>query len=267
MMSIFKYKDATWTDLIEPTAEEIKEVVDKYGIDPLVAHELSFPSLKHRVESRQHYIYLVLHFPVWKRARGDRENQEIDFIVGPDFIITTRYEQIDAVDRFAKRIEVEAILDKNLPGNGRDLIFFNLMSEIFKGIVDQLDYIEDALMSIQRKMFDRQEKNVVYTLSEASRHILDFRKITAPYHEALRTLEQVGEKMFGADFGFSTRGLIEELSKGETILRHQNEYLAELRETNNSLLSSKQNEFLILLAVIALFTDIVVGGLLIYYAH
>jgi magnesium transporter len=263
MMSVFKYKEATWTDLLEPTPEEIREVVERYGIDPLVAHELASPSLKHRVESRQHYIYLVLHFPTWKKSHTD-QSQEIDFVIGPDFIITTRYEQIDAVDRFSKKIEVDTILEKDFPGHARDLIFFNLLSEIFKGIIDQLDYIDKALGQSQRRMFDGNEKEMVFDLSESSRHLLDFRKITAPYHEALRTLEQVGQKLFGEDFGFSARGIIEELSKGEAILKHQTEYLSELRETNNSLLSTKQNQFLILLAVIALATDVVVGAMLIY---
>lgn len=264
MISVYRYKDVVWTDLLEPTQEEIKSIAEQYGIDPLVAHELSSPSVRHRVESRQHYIYLVLHFPSWKMTQDLEESQEIDFVVGPDFIITTHYEQIDAIDRFAKRIEVESILDKSFPGNARDLIFFNLLSEIMHGILDQLEYIEDALMNIQSHIFKHNEKQMVVALSEVSRHLLDFKKITTPYRDVLKTIETTGQVLFGQDFGFSTRGLIEELAKGEALLKHQSEYIQELRDTNNSLLSAKQNQFLIVLAVIALITDVFVGGMLIY---
>src|SRR6266481_4248389 len=233
MISVYKYKDVTWTDLVEPTTEEIRDVAKSYGIDPLVAHEMVIPSFKHRVEARNNYIYLVLHFPAWKLSKESRESQEIDFLIGKNFIITTRFEQIDAVDRFTKKIEVESILEKNVQGNPRDLIFFGLLSEIFSGILDQLDFIEDSLIEVQERIFKGKEKEMVFALSEVSRHLLDFKKITSSYPEALRTLEKIGERQFGADFAFCTRGIIEEFNKGESIMKHQMEYVGELRETNN----------------------------------
>jgi magnesium transporter len=254
MISVYKYKDVTWTDLIEPTSEEIRDVAKKYGIDPLVAHEMIIPSFKHRVESRHNYIYLILHFPAWKLSKDSKESQEIDFLIGKDFIITTRFEQVDAVDRFAKKIEVESILDKNSQGNPRDLIFFGLLNEIFSGILDQLDYIEDRLMDVQERIFKGKEKEMVYALSDVSRHLLDFKKITAPYPEALHTLERIGEQQFGNDFGFCTRGITEEFSKGERIMKHQMEYVSELRETNNSLLSTKESQIMKTLTIMAFIT-------------
>jgi len=254
MISVYKYKDVTWTDLIEPTAEEIRDVAKQYGIDPLVAHEMVIPSFKHRVESRNDYIYLILHFPAWKLSKDSKESQEVDFLIGKNFVITTRFEQIDAVDRFAKKIEVESILDKNSQGNPRDLIFFGLLNEIFSGILDQLDFIEDTLMDVQERIFKGKEKEMVFALSEVSRHLLDFKKITAPYPEALRSLERLGEIQFGKDFGFCTRGIIEEFSKGESIMKHQMEYVGELRETNNSLLSTKEGQIMKALTVMASIT-------------
>lgn len=251
MISVYKYKDVTWTDLIEPTTEEIRDVAKQYGIDPLVAHEMVIPSFKHRVESRHNYIYLILHFPAWKLSKDSKESQEIDFLIGKDFVITTRFEQIDAVDRFAKKIEVESILEKNSQGNPRDLIFFGLLNEIFSGILDQLDFIEDNLMDVQDRIFNGKEKEMVFALSEVSRHLLDFKKITSPYPEALRSLERLGERQFGEDFGFCTRGIIEEFGKGETIMKHQMEYVGELRETNNSLLSTKEGQIMKTLTVLA----------------
>lgn len=262
MISVYKYKGVTWTDLVEPTKDEIRNVAEQYGIDPLVAHEMVIPSFKHRVESRHNYIYLILHFPAWQRSKESRESQEVDFLIGKNFIITTRFEQIDAVDRFAKKIEVESILDKDASGDPRDLIFFGLLSEIFSGILDQLDFIEDNLIEVQDRIFKGKEKEMVFALSEVSRHLLDFKKTTAPYPEALKTLERLGERQFGEDFGFCTRGIIEEFNKGERIMQHQMEYVSELRATNNSLLSTKESQImktLTLMASITLMPTLIAG--------
>ncbi len=254
MIEKHPYKDATWIDLIEPTAEEIESVIKEYNIDAMIARELLSPSLKHRFEKRNEYLYLILHFPAFKRTTSIEESQEVDFIIGKDFIITTHYEEVDALNRFAKLLEVETILNKNIDGNSRDLIFFGILNELVQNVSEQLSFIEDWLLDIKTRIFNGKEKEMVFALSDVSRHLLDFRKITDPYHDSLKSLEVNGAALFGQDFGFYTRGIIEEFSKIETQIKNQMSSVFELRETNNSLLTTKQNEVMKALTMIALFT-------------
>ena len=43
---------------------------------------------------------------------------------------------------------------------------------------------------------------MVFSLSQVSRHLLDFRKVALPYNEAFKTLEKSAEKLFGEEFQF-----------------------------------------------------------------
>ena len=60
------HDDLTWIDVVSPTHEEIRSLMDEFSIDPLIIDELMIPSLRNRVDARDDYFYVVLHFP----ARG-----------------------------------------------------------------------------------------------------------------------------------------------------------------------------------------------------
>lgn len=267
MKSVFKYKTATWVDLVLPTEEEIDEVVKEYDIDPLVARELVLPSPKHHIESRRNYVYLALHFPALNAVSKLRVYQEVDFIVGKNFVITTRYEQIDAVDNFAKKLEVTSILEKHAPGEPRDVIFFGILRELSQSILGQLSDIDDWIKDIESQIFKGHEKQMVFSLSQVSRHLLDFRKVALPYNEAFKTLEKSAEKLFGEEFQFSLEGMTEEFTKIELTVRSLTESVSELRETNNSLLRIKDNNLMKFITSLNLLTSIMVGITLVWLSY
>ncbi len=267
MKSVFKYKTSTWVDLVLPTKEEIDEVVREYNIDPLVARELILPSSKHHIESRRNYVFLALHFPSLNKSTKLRENQEVDFIVGKDFVITTRYEQIDAIDTFAKRLEVNSILEKHAPGDPRDVVFFGILRELSKSILGQLSDIGDWIKEIESQIFKGNEKKMVFSLSQVSRHLLDFKKVSLPYNEAFKTLEKSAEKLFGDEFQFSLSGVTEEYKKIDLAVHSLTESVEELRETNNSLLRIKDNSLMKLVTILNLVTSIMVGLALVWLGY
>ncbi|MFZ2048942.1 MAG: CorA family divalent cation transporter [Minisyncoccia bacterium] len=267
MKSVFKYKTAVWVDLVLPTKDEIEEVVKEYDIDPLVARELVLPSPKHHIESRRNYVYLALHFPALNQASKLRVNQEVDFIIGKNFVITTRYEPIDAVDNFAKKLEVNSILEKHAPGEPRDVVFFGILRELSRSILGQLSDIDDWIREIESQIFKGNEKKMVFSLSQVSRHLLDFRKVSLPYNEAFKTLEKSAEKLFGEEFQFSLDGVTEEFRKIELTVRSLTESVEELRETNNSLLRIKDNSLMKFITTLNLITSIMVGIALVWLGY
>src|SRR3989344_2248311 len=125
----YTYKNLTWIDLECPTQEELRKIMSEWSIHPLVAQELVGPSLRPKVELYPNFIYLILHFPVIRRKNSKRliEQQEIDFIIGKNFIITSRYDAIDPLHQFAKLFEVNSILDRGDMAEHAGLVFFYMV--------------------------------------------------------------------------------------------------------------------------------------------
>ncbi|MDP2593668.1 MAG: magnesium transporter CorA family protein [bacterium] len=254
MITRYKHKNLHWIDIDSPSADEIRKISDEFGIHPVVSNELLSPTLKPRVDLYENYIYLILHFPSFHGALGERKINEVDFIIGRDFILTTHYEEIDALHKFSKIFEVNSILDKSDIGKHAGFVFFYMVREAYQSLLNELEAVKDSLERIQERVFRGKEKEMVRELSYASRNLLDFTRATKLHKEVLHSFQVAGEKFFGADFTYHLRSILGEYYKVDDAISGNRAFLEELRQTNNSLLSTKQNEIMKVLTIMAFIT-------------
>ncbi|OHB00216.1 MAG: hypothetical protein A3E93_01335 [Candidatus Zambryskibacteria bacterium RIFCSPHIGHO2_12_FULL_43_12b] len=250
MVNRHKYKDTVWIDLNHPTTEEVRMVMEEFTIHPSIAHELISPTEKSRVELHNKYIYIILHFPVIKHGKENKGRHEVDFIIGDKFLITARYDSIDAIDGFSKMVEVNSILDREFSDDCNGILFFGIIKEIYHSLFIELEYIEKWLAKVEEGIFAEKEKEMVVAISKVSRSLLNFKKSTALHKEVLKSLGEFGEKIFDDKFAYHVRRSLDEYLKVEDALNNNIDAVSELRETNNSLLTTKQNEIMKVLTVV-----------------
>ena len=254
MISVYKHKHLTWVDVESPSSEEVRELMGKYNIDPLVAEELLLPTLKPRVDVYKNFIYLILHFPAFRHTHGDNPNQEIDFIIGKDFLITTRYDSVDPLHKFSKVFEVNSVLDRSDIGDHAGYLFFYMVRKLYKSLEHELEYISDSLGIIEEDIFEGKEKEMVIALSNVSRVLLNLRQAITPHHEILNSFCDAGKVFFGEKFGYHLSSIMGEYYRIKNSANSLIDTLNELRQTNNSLVSTKQNEVMKVLTIMAFIT-------------
>lgn len=244
MISTYKHNEETWVDIDHGTTEEIHELMDTYNIHPFIAKEIASLTPKPRLEFHNEYIYCIMHFPSFKHTHSENKNQEIDFIIGRNFLITARYDTIDALHKFGKDLEVDEILDRHPDHAHKNthFIFINMLRGLYTSLFEELEYLEDKTEDITNKIFKGKEKEMVVAISEVSRTLLDFKRVTDLHHEILASLGSYGKEIFGDDFEYEMESIILDYLKINTTIKSNLEVLRELRDTNDSLLTSKQNE-------------------------
>jgi magnesium transporter len=252
MVTRYGSQELVWIDMVAPSAEEIRHIMKEFDLDPLVAEELSSPSPKSKVERHGDTLYLVLHFPAL-RAVHSRPEQEMDFVIGKKFLITTRYENIDPLHHFAKAFEVKAVLGRNSATHGGHL-FITLTHNLYRSLMAECDNMHTRLDEVEDRIFAGKEREMVAQISAMGRMIHDFRRTLEPHRSMLESLEPHGERLFGAGFGYHVRAILGEYDRVRNTLEHLRDWLTELRETNNSLLSLKQNEVMKNLTIMAFLT-------------
>lgn len=240
MMTRYAQHDLTWVDLVSPSASEVRAVMKEFNLDPLIAEELLTPSFKPKVERRGDAVYVILHFPAL-RMMGTRPEQEIDFVVGKHFLVTTRYETIDPLHSFAKAFEVNTVLGRGGASHGGHL-FVALVRSLYIALGDECGEVRRTLQAIEERIFGGDERGMVVALSHVGRTIHDFRQSLQPHREMLQSLEPAAGRFFGTEFGYYIRELVGAYERVEATLNNLYESLAELRATNDSLLTTKQNE-------------------------
>lgn len=251
MVKKYKNGSITWIDVEDPTNEDIRTLMDEYDINPDIAKELQLPTYKEKIVTHKDYLYLVLHFPALRHSHNDSSaDQEIDFIVGKNFIITTRYEPIDALDRFVKTFELNNILKKGLMEDHAGYVLYYIVKELYRAMSDEIDSINDDLKQIEKNIFQGKERQMVTNISIANRDLINFNHIILTHRDVLISLRDFSGKLFDKHSSENFSKIINEYHRIEKVLTNNIDFLRELRDTNDSLLSSKQNEIMKVLTVL-----------------
>ncbi|MDO8561625.1 MAG: CorA family divalent cation transporter [bacterium] len=253
MRSVYEHNGMSWVDLESPTRQEIADIVDQFSVHAVVAEELLLPSRKPRVELYPKYMFVILHFPALRHSHKTVE-QEIDFVVGQDFIISVHYDTVDPLHKFSKVFEVNTVLDKSNIDNHAGYVFFLILKKLYRAVEHEVEYVRQHLRDIEDYTFSGREVRMVAEISQCARDLLNLRQTIEPHREILHSLETEAAKFFGEDFAPYLRALSNEYYRVHNHVMRNTESLHELRETNNSLLTTKQNEAMRIFTIMALFT-------------
>ncbi len=261
MISEVQVNKIKWIDLESPTKEELHDIMQQYNIDPVTMQELLEPSLKPRVEKIGDYLYLVLHFPSTRDGKMLSE-QEIDFVLGDDFLITAHYQAIPVFEELrkllkAKKHKIDSDLFESIDDDGvyssTIELFLDIVHRMYHMVEMQIDDVREDLEEIEAEIFNEKEKEMVFALSYAGRDVLNLRQALDPHDEILKSLLGYIDTK---DHSIKMRARLVEndyyrLKERTEQLWHS---LSELRETNNSLLTTKQNEVMKIFTILAFVT-------------
>ena len=250
MISKYRYNNVDWIDVQSPTKEEVYSLIEEYSIPAIITEELITETVRSKVDLYDNLIYLVLHFPVTRTKNKDQSEQEIDFIVGKNFLITTHYELINPLHEFFKKFEVRALLNKKSKDEHAGHLFYHIIKELYRNVNQNLEMINPDLKKIERNIFEGKEKDTVKIISEVNRKLLNFKQAMRHHYEALRSFESAGKKFFEPEFGFQLEAIIGEYNKIKNAMDSHKEIITDLRETNDSLLANKTNETMKILTII-----------------
>jgi magnesium transporter len=255
MLTRHIHGELVWVDAVSPTTEEVRSLMEEFSLDPLLADELLVPSLRNRVDARESYFYIVLHFPAFKHAHDIASTPlEIDFIVGRKWLITTRYDTIDPLHQFSTLFEVDSVLDKHNMGEHAGYVFYYMLSELYHRLYDELSYISTRLDAVEERIFEGYEKEMVVELSVISRDLLNYAQTLDSHRPLLSSLETPGVALFGYEYVRNIRQLSGDYDRLANEMKSNRASLLELRDTNNSLLTTKQNEIMKIFTIMAFVT-------------
>lgn len=242
--------DLVWVDLESPSREELRAVVDEFGIDAKVEEEIIAPTPYPLYVASPSYAYLILHFPTAEVAGGAR-NQEVDIIVGKNFLVTARYEVVGSIISLHKAFEAEELLGIPAEG-GAAILLERLLRRLYSAMGEETERIARVLDRIESDIFAGKERKTVRAISEAGRVLLRFETTLARHQEPLtlflRDLE--APAFFGKKFAHGAAHIEAERSHAAALVASFRAVARELRTTNDSLLTSSQNEVMKIFTVL-----------------
>lgn len=251
MLFRYEYPGGVWVDLEQPTRDEIQRVAREFSISERIEAELLSPTPSSLVAGDEGTALLVLHFPALSSEGTDSKNQEVDFIVGRNFVMTVRYEVVVSLHHLKKLLEAQKIVDHHST-IATDVLLEILFAHLYTSVRDHTDHAADNLTRVERDMFDGRERDTVREISNVSREFLHLESSLANQEEALgHFLKMLSERdFFGASFAERAQRIETERAQVARLIKTHRAIATELRETNLALLEARQNEIMKTLTVV-----------------
>lgn len=246
----------TWIDIESPGADELRQVMREFNIDARIEDEIVSPTPYPLFIPFEDYVYAVLHFPTADPGGGSK-NQEMDFIVGPEFIITARYEVIDSIHNLHKVFEAEELLGFSKDDVKAPVLLERIFRRLYGALGNEAEQAALRLERIEADIFSGKERATVRAISEVGRTLLRFDTTLARHAEPLSSFLQELSKpeFFGKRFREHGAHIEAERSHAAGLIASYRAVARELRSTNDSLLSTSQNEIIKTLTIIAFITS------------
>jgi magnesium transporter len=239
----------TWVQLDAPTGDEAAQLAGRFGWHPLDLEDVLSKRQRPKVDEYPEYLFSVLHFPAYDKAIQRLNAAELDVFLGPDFLITLPNAELLPVTRLFARCEADDELRESLFSKGSGYLLYHVLDDLFDYCFPILDKIGHKLDSVEDEMFEGRAEEIVRDISNVKQEIISYRKIIKPERSTLRVLEGRVQRFLPQELDLYFDDIVDAAERIWDLLDNYKEVVEGLEQTNESVISHRQNDILRVLTV------------------
>ncbi len=231
-----------WVDFEGTPPEEDEPLLRQvFGFHPLAIDDALQESHVPRVDDWGDYLYIVLHAVRVERTEGlELNTREVDFFLGPNYLVTHHDEKVEALDRVMDLIR----RDHRYPKNGPDYLLYRLADEIVASYMPVVEELDDEIDLAEDEIFARPTNATLEQIFRLKRAVLHLRRIIGPQREALNRLARDDFRVIDARDQVYFRDVYDHLVRLFDIGESLRELVSGTLDTYLSVVNNRMNEIM-----------------------
>jgi magnesium transporter len=241
----------TWINLERTDPDVVNELRERFGWHPLDVEDVLSKRQRPKVDdyADEGYLFGVLHFPAYDKSVQRLNAAELDFFLGPDYLVTIPNVELLPVTRLFRRCEEDERFREELFTKGSGRLLYEVLDDLYDYCFPILDKIGHKLDRIEDDIDELRSEEIVHDISKAKQEIISYRKIVKPQRPALRLLERHIERFLPENLELYFDDLVDASERIWDQLDNFKEVVEALEDTNESVISHRQNDVLRILTV------------------
>jgi magnesium transporter len=226
-----------WIDLYKPTQEEFESVAQELELPSRVIEDAIKPQQRPKVVRYGDSIFVVL-----KTARYLDEPEKVDFseahvLVGKDFVVTVRYEEIPALEEVRRRLEGEP----ELLHQGPQPILHEIMDQIVDDYEPVVEGLGEDIQEVEGEVFGG-NAGASQRIYQLSRELVQFQRAISPLARALERVAESDEYDIDPEVRSYLRDLHDRVLRVKEPTEGFRDMLSDILVVNLTLISVRQND-------------------------
>lgn len=238
-MKTVKFQNITWIDFEDPSADDVLYLQENFNIHPLAIEEFTTPTFRPKATQYDNCLFLTIHIPLFDVKTRTTYPEELDAVLTKDCLITGHVNSIYQLSEFFQKLSESEGKRRLYMSKTPAHLLYHLMEILIESCFPRLDHIHQNLDNIEKQVFARKEKEMVFEISVVKRDILNFRRTLKPQRSILESLAQRESHIVPVELKPYFQDLVGTNVRIWNNLESAKETIESLEETNNSLLSNK----------------------------
>jgi magnesium transporter len=248
---------ATWIDLLDPSAEELRakapRELEETALERLLAPPEHEDEPRPTLQGHHDYVFGVFLIVVAVPDEDSVYYQEIDLVLTHDTLLTVR--KTPPGGRPA--CDVAAVQKTARPDDTAGMLAYRLLDEIAERYLDLVDALDDEIDELEDKV-EAQPADLTRSRISALRHdLLHIRRTLSPMRDAVRrvidgTVEvEEGPEVFPREVEVALNAAYDKFLRASDGLDLARDLLAGVRDYSQAKIANDQNEVMKVLTVVA----------------
>jgi len=246
---------ARWIDLIDPSADELKqhlpEEIHPTALDALLSPARHDDEPRPRIDSHDSYVLGILLLAVAKPEEDRIFFQEIDFILTPGRLVT-----VSKTPPGEQPFDPRPAIDACRPEDHVGMFAYHLIDEIAERYLDLIDDVNDEIDELEDHVEEWPAGRVRDRISYLRHDLLAIRRTLTPTRDAVHKIvddrvELTDQELFPRDVELHFADAYDKLLRATEGLETSRDLVAGVRDYVQSKVANDQNEVMKRLTVIA----------------
>lgn len=243
---------ATWVNVIQPTQDDIAFLRQAYPyIHPLNIEDIMSPLERPKIDDDEHYLFVIMHFPIWDEAKRLSRPSEVDLIVGRGYVVTIHDGSLQPLTQLYERCEENPEILNRMLGRGSGHAFYEIVDRLVDYVFPILRKVDANIRAIEESIFTADARTLIRDIALVRRDIIALRRIVRQQVPILENLERRDRPILREDLDEYFGDILDHLYKARDILDENAEIIAGLAETADTLINNRVNEVIRILTVIS----------------
>jgi magnesium transporter len=248
---------ATWTDLLDPTAEELRAAapanLEETALELLLAAPQHEDEPRPTLQGHGDYVFGVFLVVVAVPDEDCVYYQEIDVVVTGDTLLTVRKTPPGGREPYDPGAVREGAKASDTPG----MLTYRLVNDIAERYLDLVDDLDSEIDELEDRVEEQAAELTRTRISELRHDLLHIRRTLTPTRDAVRRIvdgivdTEAGDEVFPHEVEVAFNAAYDKLLRAFDGLELSRDLLASVRDYQQAKIANDQNDVMKRLTVIA----------------
>ena len=224
-----------WVDVVDPSDDDLECLQREFRLHPLAIEDVRHRFQRPKLEQYPTHTFIVAY---------TSKLQEVDFFVGPSWVITVR--EADATGDTWSADVARSRFERTRPEEcGPGFLIYVLLDELVDGYFDATDAAEDRLEDLENRIFDTgrvpDESAIQQELFDVRRQLLFFRRAVVPLREVLNMMLRREVKWVDDATAVHLQDVYDHVLRAIDLIDGQRELMGNAVDAHLAIISNRMN--------------------------